>query len=217
MKNVLVSFPTSPSNPYLHKQVVFVSWRLMGDTRYKLRMIIPTHNPFENNLHHIVNDFMDGDYDYWISIDSDNPPMKNPLDLIEMGKDVIGLPTPVIHFDRDKLGERPVYYNAYKYIKSEDSYTEWPNKKGLQKVDAIGTGCFIVSRRVFMNEEMRKAPFQRQFNEDGTVYKGNDISFCERLTKNGFNIYAHYDYPCRHFNEVDAVEMIEQWVSFRGL
>jgi hypothetical protein len=187
----------------------------MRDTRHRIKMIIPSHNPFENNLHHIVNQFMEEDHDYWLSIDYDNPPMNNPLDLVEFDRDIIGLPTPVVHFDDTKLGERPVYYNAYKYVSEEKGYTEWPDKTGLQKVDAIGTGCFLISRRVFENPEMRKAPFTRKTNPDGTVERGNDLSFCERAKKYGFEIYAHFDYLCRHYNEVDAIEMTKQWMAFR--
>ena len=215
MSKVLITFPTSPAHPYLHKQVVFASWRLLQDKRHEKKLIIPTHNPFENNLHHIVNDFMEGDYDFWLSIDADNPPIKNPLDLIEFNLDIIGLPTPVIHFDKDKLGERPVYYNAYKHVSDEKGYTEWPDKEGLQKVDAIGTGCFLINKRVFQNKEMRKGAFSRKLNEDGTVERGNDLAFCERAKEQGFTIHAHFDYLCRHYNEVDAIEMIEQWTHFK--
>lgn len=214
-KRVLVTFPTPPSHPYLHKQVVFVSWRLLADKRHDLTPIIPTHNPFENNLHHCVNQFVEGDYDFWLTIDADNPPTKNPLDLTEYNLDVVGLPTPVVHFDREKLGERPVYYNAYKYIPEKDAYTEWPNKQGLQMVDAVGTGCVLFSKRVFQNKKMRQGAFVRKLNPDGTVEKGNDISFSERARQNGFEIYAHFNYLCRHYNEVDVAEMIEHWISFK--
>jgi hypothetical protein len=214
-KKVLISFPTSPARPYLHKGVVFASWKLLQDTRHITKLIIPSHNPFENNLHHIVKQFLEEDHDFWLSIDADNPPLKNPLDLIELNRDIIGLPTPVIHFDRNKLGERPVYFNAYKYIKEKDAYTEWPDRKGLQKVDAIGTGCFLIARRVFLHSDMQKGPFTRVLNEDGTVERGNDIAFSERTKKAGFEIYAHFDYPCQHFNEVEVNEMIEQWMAFK--
>ena len=89
-KSVLVSFPTSPAHPYLHKHVVRASWGILLDGRYSIRMMIPTHKPFENNLHHIVNDFMNGDHDFWLTIDADNPPQKNPLDLVGDGDDVVG-------------------------------------------------------------------------------------------------------------------------------
>ena len=212
---ILISVPTSPARPYIHKGVVFALLRLQQDRRYELKFILPSHNPFENNLHHIVKDFLLGDYQFWLSIDSDNPPLKNPLDLVSLNRDIIGCPTPVIHFDRNKLGERPVYYNAYKYVPEKNAYTEWPDRNGLQKVDAIGTGCFLIARRVFLNPDMQKGAFTRLLNPDGTVERGNDIVFSERARKAGFEIYAHFDYLCQHFNEVEINEMIEQWMAFK--
>jgi len=214
VQSVLISIPTSPANPYIHKGVVRVLPGLYADKRYRVKVIFPSHNPFENNLHHIVKDFVAGKFDYWLSIDSDNPPLRNPLDLIVLDKDIMGLPTPVVHFDDDHLGDRPVYWNAYKYVLDKDGYKPYEPMTGLQRVDAIGTGCFIVAKRVFQNREMLKAPFARVLNEDGTVERGNDIAFCERATNQGFEIWAHFDYTCQHFNEVEVNEMVQHFREF---
>lgn len=203
MKKVLVSVPNTG---YIHKHCTFALLKLQKDIRYNLTIILPTHNPYENNLHHIVKDFLAGDYDYWLNFDSDNPPMNNPLDLVELDKDIIGCPTPVWHFDGKHKGDRPIYWNAYK--SKGNAYIEYPVKEGLQKVDAVGTGCVLFSKRVFQNEEMQKGAFTRTLYGDGRVEKGNDISFCERARKQGFEIYAHFDYPCMHFNELELNEVI---------
>jgi len=206
MKSILVSLP---NQHWLHKHVVHKVLLLQQDGRYRLNIIMPSHKPYENNLHHIVNDFMAGNYDFWLNIDADNPPLKNPLDLIELDKDIIGLPTPIWHYEgkNQRKGDRPIYENVYAYDKKVDAYREYPEKRGLQKVSAIGTGCFLIARRVFENENMRKAPFERKLNQDGTVNKGNDISFCERLRDNGFEIHAHFGYPCDHFSENSLIEI----------
>ncbi len=96
---ILVSVP---NKGWIHKHVSFVTDRLLLDKSYNCTIIRPTHSPYENNLHHIVNDFMSSDYDYWLNIDADNPPTKNPLDLIDFEKDIMGLPTPVWHFTGKK-------------------------------------------------------------------------------------------------------------------
>ncbi len=210
-KKVLVSVPNTGN---VHKLVNFATDKLLMDGRYNVTIIRPTHNPYENNLHHIVNDFMAKDYDYWLNIDSDNPPMNNPLNLIQFDLDIVGLPTPVWHFTDKIKGERPIYENAYKYVPEKDAYTEWPIKTGLQKVDAVGTGCLLVARRVFRKPIMREAPFQRKFNLDGTVERGNDIAFCERAKEQGFLIFAHYDYRCQHFCNLELHEVAK---AFHGL
>lgn len=213
---VLATVPVSPSSPYVHKEVVIRAIGVLRDRRHAVTLDFPQRKPYENNLHHIVVDFIKNGYDFWLNIDSDNPPFKNPLDLIAYDKDIIGLPTPIWHFDVDnpKFNERPIYWNAYDYIKEEDGYRESVKKKGLRRVDAIGTGCFIVARRVFLDKEMQKGAFRRKLNEDGTVRRGNDLSFSERATERGFEIYAHYDYPCMHFS---LLELTTVFKGFRYL
>jgi len=206
---VLVSVPTGTG--WIHKHVCMATDRLLADQRYDITLIRPTHKPYENNQHQIINDFMAGDFVWWLSIDDDNPPMRNPLDLIDLGKDIIGCPTPVWHYTGG-ANERPIYWNAYK--KTPGGYTEWNPKDGLQRVDAIGTGCVLYSRRVFENKQMRLGPFARKLNVDGTVDRGNDISFCERATEQGFEIWAHFDYPCLHFAELELNEIVQ---AFKGL
>lgn len=202
MVSVLV---TVPNLHWIHKLVVHRLLLLQQERRYRVRISLPTNKPFENNLHHIINDFMAGDCDFWLSIDADNPPEKNPLDLVELDKDIIGCPTPIWHYT-GKAGERPIYWNAYQYDESTGAYREWPNREGLQKVDAVGTGCIMMSRRVFEDPEMRRGAFTRKLNADGTVDKGNDISFCERATEQGFEIWCHYDYPAGHMVEIELNE-----------
>ena len=212
MKSVYI---TVPNEHWIHQHVVEKLLWLLIDGRYGLKINLPSRKPYENNLNHIVNEFMESGFDFWLNIDADNPPRNNPLDLVELDKDIIGLPTPIWHYI-GKKGERPVYWNAYDYVpESQDkAYKEHANRDGLQKVDAVGTGCILIARRVFENAEMRKAPFSRKLHPDGTVYKGNDISFCENVRENGFEIYCHFNYPCNHFSEVELNEIVE---AFRNL
>lgn len=207
---VLISFPTSPSNPYLHKHVVFASWRLLSDKRFDIKPMIPSHNPFENNLNKIVKEFVEGDCDFWLSIDADNPPYGNPLDLVQNDLDIVGFPTPVWYYDgEDKPGERPVYWNAYDYVESADAYLPHEPMSGIQQVDAIGTGCFLVARRVFEHPDLQKGAFLRVYDEWGTVERGNDIAFSERARAAGFKIFADYEHPCMHFNELELNEVVQ--------
>ncbi len=210
MKSILISLP---NQHWIHTTVIHRAMMLLADKRYKTRLIMPAHKPYVNNLHHIVNDFVAGDYDFWLNIDADNPPVsKNPLDLVVLNKDIIGLPTPVWHFT-NKKGERPVYLNVYDYDTSVKAYREHLPHTGLQMVDAVGTGCILIAKRVFENAEMRKGAFHRTWNEDGTVERGNDISFCERAKKQGYEIYAHYDYICDHFSELSLSETIRAFMQ----
>lgn len=202
MKRILLSIPNQHwISTYVMEKVIYI----MRDGRYKVRLIMPSHKPYENNLHHIVNDFIKGGYDYWLNIDADNPPQNNPLDLVELDKDIIGLPTPVGNYLGN--GERPVFLNAFDYYSETDNYREHIKKESLQEVDAVGTGCILIAKRVFNRVDLQKGAFTRKLHEDGTVWKGNDISFCERARANGFRIYAHYDYICDHMSEVSLLKI----------
>lgn len=209
-KSVLI---TVTNQHWIHKHVVHKLLLLQQDRRYKITISMPSHKPYENNLNHIVIDFINKNYDFWLNIDSDNPPLKNPLDLINLNKDIIGLPTPIWHY-LGKKKERPIYWNAYDYDPQEKAYREHKNRHGLQKVEAIGTGCFLMHKRVFQKLEMREQPFLRSWNKQGIMKKGNDIAFCEKARENGFTIYCHYDYPCDHFSELSLNETIN---AFRNL
>jgi GT2 family glycosyltransferase len=176
---------------------------VIGDQRHRITWELPrARPPLENNQHQIIKKFLAGDYDFWLSLDSDMFFDKcNPLDLIDYDRDIIGVPYPIWYYTGGK-GERPYYYSAYNYINDEVGYKPHDIKPGLQRVDAIGGGCFLISRRVFLNKEMQKGAFARKYNEDGTVEKGNDISFCERAREQGFEIYTHGNFLCDHVNEV---------------
>ena len=190
-------------NGWTHKTVDFAVNNMLTDGRYRIRHAKPTHCPYVDNLHACMNDFLEGGEDYWMSIDDDNPPLNNPLDLIEYDCDLIGLPTPV--WNNSVKGDRPWYFNALDAV--EGGYTPHTNANGLQEVDAIGSGCFIVARRVIykLKDDM---PFMRQWAKNGRVEIGCDYSFCRKVKAAGFRVWAHYDYICDHYNELPLMEVI---------
>jgi len=198
-------FVTVPNLHWIHKTVVHCLLKLQLDRRYPLRIEMPSNKPLENLQHHIVRDFLASDCTHWLTIDDENPPTRNPLDLVELDKDIIGLPTPVWHYE-GKPGERPIYWNVYRWDGAAEAYREWTVREGLQKVDAVGGGCMVIHRRVFEHPQMQRAPFARRTDEFGRVDRGNDLSFCERARAAGFEVYAHFGYPCDHMVEVSLNE-----------
>lgn len=212
---ILVSVTQSPAHPWMHKHVAMAVNRLL--MQKGVRVIYPSWNPFEHGLHRIVVDFLKvhTDCTHWLHIDADNPPINNPLELLEYDRDIIGLPTPIIHINDKKPGEFPVCINAWDYVPEEDAYREHRPKEGLQRVDAIGTGCFLISKRVFLHPEMQKGAFQRTYYENGIVNKGNDIAFSERARMCGFEIFCHYGYICHHFKEVEILELMNAFLRWK--
>lgn len=207
MISVYITIPNG--NGWLHKLTHFAVCKMLTDKRYRIRHDCPTHQPYVNCLHHIVNDFLENGEDYLLTIDTDNPPIKNPLDLIGFDCDVVSCPTPV--WNNSVPGDRPYYFNALD-IKN-DGYTPHEPCTGLQEVDAVGSGCLLIARRVMLKLRDQQ-PFSRIWNKDGTVEIGGDFSFCRKAKKAGFRIWTHYDYPCHHFNELDLIEVIN---AFQGV
>ena len=132
------------------------------------------------------------------------------LDLVELDCDLIGCPTPV--WANIKEGDRPWYFNALD--RKPDGYVPHEPCEGLQEVDAIGSGCFLVSRRV-MEALKDQQPFARQWGDDGLVELGGDFSFSRKVKAAGFNIWAHFDYLCDHYSETPLLEVIRAFGAVR--
>ena len=58
----------------------------------------------------------------------------------------------------------------------------------------------LIKREVL---EALKVPFSRDLDDDGVMVLGSDYLFCLRAEDHGFEIWCHYDYPCRHYKEIE--------------
>lgn len=168
--------------------VADVLLKLQKDGRHSLDIEFFTDVPGESNRNRICKKVVDEKYDYVVMIDEDNPPMRNPLDLIDLRKDIIGLPT--LTFKEGKI-----LWNVL-----EDG----EEKKGLKEVEWVGSGCMVLSRKVL---EDIKAPFMRVWDEDGIAVVGQDKAFCERAKEKGYKIWVHWDYVCSHFKEINLLDL----------
>ncbi len=211
---VLISVPTQGT---MNVNMFTPLLQMTRDPRVDLKIGFPNYKPYVWGLHNMVNETLKGGFDYLINIDEDNPPINNVLDLIFLDKDVIGCPTPVWKDENLKHGY-PVMYNVYTKADDVDAYdpvVPTPNERGmvqgLYEVDVVGTGCIVIARRVL---EAVKAPFMREWNEDGTVAMGNDMSFCRRVKEHGFKVWAHFDYACSHYKTVNLRDTLT-WITTR--
>ena len=165
----------------------------------------------------IANNLRESDCDYLLQIDADNPPLRNPLELIDLDKDIISCPTPTWKFVKD-VETSPIQWNAYEWVPEKQEHISIAPGDGLQEVDAVGAGCVLIHRRVFMDPLMRREAWHRRWREDnGTCWMGLDLAFCQRARTLGFKVFAHWGYPCSHFNRVDLLQVQEgfkQWVAF---
>ena len=205
-KRVLV---TVPNEGWVRKELMETMLSLLMDQRYVLRFNFPVIKPIEESRNQLAKLFMSEGHDYWLSIDCDNVPMRNPLDLVALDKDIVGAPYPVGHGITRK-GQNPVGLSGYVWHEESKGYVSDPRPYGLKRVDAVATGCILIARRVLESKAMMDGgPFTRPLNEDGTQKIGEDYAFCDKALKNGFEVWCNFDLPVMHIKEVELRDYAE--------
>lgn len=167
-----------------------------------------TEVPYASSRNNAVKRVLGEGFDYWLSIDEDNPPTKNPLDLIKAKKDIIGLPTPVF---KDGF----FAWNIAKSFPDGDRFyllnNETANsKRGLVKEDIVSSGCMLISKKAL---EVIEQPFLRRFDKDGIVTRGTDFSFCDKAREKGIDIWCAWDYKCNHFKRINLLDVWQSQVA----
>ena len=198
---VLISIPNMG---WIHKVTAQTAIGLLQDRTARCTLNEPTAVPYENNMNQIVRRVLDGGFNFWLNLDADNAPARNPLDLLALDLDVVGCPYPSCNF---AAGSKwPFFWSAFDH--TGDGYAPHGftgDGEQLQEVDAVGSGCMLVARRVL---QVVNKPFCRQWDSQGIVTRGADFSFCARVKSAGFKVWCHYGYPVRHFKELDLLTLM---------
>lgn len=176
-----------------------INWMREKSDKYNFELFWASDRIIANNRNKIVKRFLAGDWDILFMIDDDNPPVRNPFDLLDHDKDVIGAVCPGrddrgIHFHVYKLGNKFPHFKQY----------EPEERSGLHQVDAIGTGCIAIKRRVL---EKIKKPFEDLFDQDGILVSNDDMHFCWKCHKKKIKIWTDWNYTCSHYKTVDLLQM----------
>lgn len=180
--------------------------------RFEVTFDFPSDKPIAHNRNKIVRDFLEEDHDYLLMLDGDIIPPLDLLDLVQYDKDIIGGTCfayknggiiPLVLY-RTKLADGQM---TYRIINDEDG-------QGVTQCDAIGTGCIFIARRVLENV---KSPFVNIYKDDGLRKEGLDLAFCRKARRKGFKIYAHLDYRCSHWTDMDLKSVHEALSDGREL
>jgi len=156
--------------------------------------------PSETARNTTVIDALEGGYDYLISIDHDVVPLRDPVELTIFAKDIIGFAVPQWNMSDPSF---PIYFVGMDKV--DGGYQEHKKKEGLQEVDAVGTGCICLSRKVLQEIS---SPFIRKWNSKGIAIAGLDFYFCERAKEKGFQPYCNYDFIAEHYKEVGLLDVL---------
>ena len=173
--------------------------------KYEPTIHYSKHAGVDYNRNLIVQEFLKSKCKYLLMIDEDNPPLRNPLELIDIGKDVISLPTLMYKGDARKLA-----FNVFKEVRI-NGRKDWQTlvydgKNKLFRVDRTGAGCILIKRRVL---EKVKAPFNTVRTKEGLRRVGEDMEFSRKVIAAGFKIWGHWDYCCSHYKTVDLMAMAD--------
>ena len=190
-KDVMIAIPT---DNLIHHKVVGTLCQILLKGEHNIATYISAMRGIGEHRNKIVKDFLKTDLEYLVMIDSDNPPPDNLLDLLQEDKDVIALPTPI---NMNWNGVTDIYWSAFR-----DGMPIKETGSGLERVEAVGTGCIIIHRRVL---EKIKHPFTTIRDKEDLRTVGTDVAFCNRCKENDFKIYVAWDYPCRHYKDIDLL------------
>ena len=196
---VMIAVPTGPGEGIHHKVMGLVCQLLLNEKRFELNTYISCMRGIGEHRNVIVKDFLETDYDYLLMIDADNPPPVNVLDLVELDKPVIGLPTPINMSYIQGLTE--FYWNVF----GEDDLPTKQAGQGLQEVHMVGSGVILIRRDVL---EAIENPFTTKRNEADLRIVGTDTAFCKRCKQNNIKIYTHWDYKCSHYKDLNLLSLI---------
>jgi hypothetical protein len=182
-------------------------WMQEKSDKYVFNFDCRREVPTDSNRNHIVQEFLETDYDYLAMFDEDNFPLKNPFDLLEFDKDVIG----GVYMG---MGENGLRFHVYKAKNMYDiekgdgeaGFIQFPpqERHGLMRVDAIGSGCIFIKRKVL---EKLHAPFAYNYDSNGRLKMSDDIAFCHRCNMEGFEVWAHWDYLVEHYKTVPLLRI----------
>ena len=149
--------------------------------------------PVARNL--IVEEFLrQKDFKYLLMLDADVVPPPNILDLCRLNLDIVGAFIMIC-----KNGELlPMVLK--KTEEGEFEIVKEIRGNSLVEVDATGTGCLMIHRRVL--ETMTKPYFHFVFGPEGNLLRGEDFEFCDKARQHGFKIWVHTGYVAEHYNKV---------------
>lgn len=147
-------------------------------------------------------------FDYLFFVDDDNPIPPDTLEKLLMDdKDVVI--APILGRNPNKEGAYPLcaFYKREitadgKKLNLYENVTELKGKGPLHRIDAAGTGCMLIKRRVLEKMFKKYGEYMFEFGDikfkkpvvvDGKEYKrrtmSEDCEFSERVINEGFKVW----------------------------
>lgn len=143
-------------------------------------------------------------------LDSDVvPPLDALAVLLRIEADIAVGPTPIIADDR--LVWNIQFKDGESWI---DIWNDLPPEPF--EVSSSGGGCILVRREVLvkMGWPWFKTEYQEIFKNEGKgIAIGEDVYFFKKAMECGFKIIAHPKVKCKHFNQVDLLNIYTKYTK----
>jgi len=186
-----------------------VGWMNEYREKYQFEFFLPTARPIPNNRNKIAKKFMEGTWDILCMFDEDTIPLKNPFFMLDHNLEVCGGVYP---------GRSTKGYNFHVFDLDRERYPKeiffkfvgGDRRAGVQKVDAIATGCIFIKRGVI--EKMYEkgwAPFEDMFDKRGIMVTSDDMAFCLKCMKLDIPVHADWNIICDHIKETSLLQCID--------
>lgn len=139
----------------------------------------------------------------FLFIDDDTvPEVKDIKKLMKHKKDMIGgLYNCLLSRPDGSVGTKPSAFTLIPpNVPLMEAVTVQP-KTGLQQVVGMGTGYMMVKRKVF--EKVPQPWFEMVWaDKEHTAFAGEDISFCKKVSDQGFTMWCDTDCLATHSKEI---------------
>jgi GT2 family glycosyltransferase len=145
-----------------------------------------------NSRNMIREKFLEGDYDFFLSLEQDVFPPKDVIEkLLSNNKEIAsGVYCKLMKSIEGAAVKMPVLYIKRKDNELGPMYPHEIVNKGLVRIDACGLGCMLIKKEVLQKVKFR-------YKEDKSSY--DDMWFCKDAKEKGYKIYADGNVLCGHW------------------
>jgi hypothetical protein len=187
---------------WINPELSMMLFRMGRDPRFDVEVAhVKDARPVEVARNHTIKAARDHNFDWLVSVDSDNfMPVGTPLDIIAAagGRSVIGL----------RYGMRPMSSECLLFPPLQNTKSEGP----FLETEAVGGGVLMVHRKVW--EKIPTGPwFRWQHCDTETLDQspdgcGEDIYFCRLVRSHGIGVFTHRDLLAGHYRTTDITGMV---------
>ncbi len=185
-------FLAVPNLGWIHTDLMqtILVWLKSGVTFYAPKGLQPVGYARNN----CVEAFLKSEATHLLFVDADTIPHPEALLLLlKADKPIISGIVPAMKRDTDG-SMKPVGMVARKLL--NEKYLPVQGK-GIELIDVCGMACVLIKREVF-----DKIPCPWFESADWGNNRGEDFSFCNKLSDNNIELWAHFNVQCQHVKEI---------------